>query len=156
MYQTDQYEGMIAETVTITGANGDEIYAYLARPLGPGPFPGMVLAHHMPGWDEWYREATRKFAHHGYATISPDLYHRVGHGTPEDVAAKARSLGGVPDDQAVGDLAGAMHFLRGQPYSSGKKKKASSAPAPADATPIWPRAGRRASTPSSICGAAAW
>ena len=120
MYQTDQYEGMIAETVTITGANGDEIYAYLARPLGPGPFPGMVLAHHMPGWDEWYREATRKFAHHGYATISPDLYHRVGHGTPEDVAAKARSLGGVPDDQAVGDLAGAMHFLRGQPYSSGK------------------------------------
>ena len=120
MYQTDQYEGMIAETVTITGANGDEIYAYLARPLGPGPFPGMVLAHHMPGWDEWYREATRKFAHHGYTTISPDLYHRVGHGTPEDVAAKARSLGGVPDDQAVGDLAGAMHFLRGQPYSSGK------------------------------------
>ena len=120
MYQTDQYEGMIAETVTITGANGDEIYAYLARPLGPGPFPGMVLAHHMPGWDEWYREATRKFAHHGYATISPDLYHRVGHGTPEDVAAKARSLGGVPDDQAVGDLAGAMHFLRGQPYGSGK------------------------------------
>ena len=120
MYQTDQYEGMIAETVTITGANGDEIYAYLARPLGPGPFPGMVLAHHMPGWDEWYREATRKFAHHGYATISPDLYHRVGHGTPEDVAAKARAQGGVPDDQAVGDLAGAMHFLRGQPYSSGK------------------------------------
>ena len=120
MYETDQYEGMIAETVTITGANGDEIYAYLARPLGPGPFPGMVLAHHMPGWDEWYREATRKFAHHGYATISPDLYHRVGHGTPEDVAAKARAQGGVPDDQAVGDLAGAMHFLRGQPYSSGK------------------------------------
>ena len=120
MYQTDQYEGMIAETVTITGANGDEIYAYLARPLGPGPFPGMVLAHHMPGWDEWYREATRKFAHHGYATISPDLYHRVGHGTPEDVAAKARAQGGVPDDQAVGDLAGAMRFLRGQPTSSGK------------------------------------
>ncbi|MCB9162381.1 MAG: dienelactone hydrolase family protein [Caldilineaceae bacterium] len=120
MYETDQYEGMIAETVTITGANGDEIYAYLARPLGPGPFPGMVLAHHMPGWDEWYREATRKFAHHGYATISPDLYHRVGHGTPEDVAAKARAQGGVPDDQAVGDLAGAMRFLRGQPTSSGK------------------------------------
>ena len=120
MYETDQYEGMIAETVTITGANDDEIYAYLARPLGPGPFPGMVLAHHMPGWDEWYREATRKFAHHGYATISPDLYHRVGHGTPEDVAAKARAQGGVPDDQAVGDLAGAMRFLRSQPTSNGK------------------------------------
>ncbi|MEZ4612313.1 MAG: dienelactone hydrolase family protein [Caldilineaceae bacterium] len=28
----------------------------------------------------------------------------------------AKALRGVPDDQAVGDLAGAMHFLRGQPY----------------------------------------
>ncbi len=60
MYQTDMYEGMLAETVTLQAAHGDWINAYLARPLGPGPFPGMVLAHHMPGWDEWYREITRQ------------------------------------------------------------------------------------------------
>ena len=65
MYQTDHYEGMLAETAMIHGAGGDVINAYYARPLGPGPFPGIVLIHHMPGWDEWYREATRKFAHHG-------------------------------------------------------------------------------------------
>ena len=58
-YQTNQYEGMIAETVTLKGHNGDVIHAYFARPLGAGPFPGMVLIHHMPGWDEWYRECTR-------------------------------------------------------------------------------------------------
>lgn len=52
MYQTDMYEGMIAETVTMQGANHDTINAYFARPLGPGPFPGMVIIHHMPGWDE--------------------------------------------------------------------------------------------------------
>ena len=120
MYETNMYEGMIAETVTMYGANGDVINAYMARPLGPGPFPAMVLAHHMPGWDEWYREATRKFAHHGYITISPDLYHRSGHGSPEDVAAKARAAGGIPDTQAVGDLAGAMHYVRAQSYCSGK------------------------------------
>ena len=40
MYQTDQYEGMIAETVTMRGHNGDTINAYVARPLGAGPFPG--------------------------------------------------------------------------------------------------------------------
>ena len=40
---TDQYQGMIAETVSMTGANGDAIDAYLARPLGPGPFPAVVL-----------------------------------------------------------------------------------------------------------------
>jgi carboxymethylenebutenolidase len=80
----------------------------------------MVVIHHMPGWDEWYREATRRFAHHGYAAISPDLYHRAGHGSPEDVAAKVRGAGGVPDDQVVGDIAGALAFLRSLPYSSGK------------------------------------
>src|SRR5262245_66343611 len=89
MYQTNMYEGMLAETVTIPGCKGDMINAYFARPLGTGPFPGMVLIHHLPGWDEWYREATRKFAHHGYATISPNLYSREGHGTPEDVAARS-------------------------------------------------------------------
>jgi len=120
MYTTDQYEGVLAETVTLTGANGDLINAYLARPLGKGPFPAMVLAHHMPGWDQWYRETTFKFAHHGYVAISPNLYFRSGHGSPDDVAAKVRAEGGVPDDQSVGDLAGAMQHVRSLPYVSGK------------------------------------
>jgi carboxymethylenebutenolidase len=120
MGATDQYEGMLAETVTVLGHGGDAIHAYFARPTGPGPFPGVVLLHHMPGWDEWYKEATLRFAHHGYAAIAPDLYCRVGHGSPDDVAAKARADGGVPDDQVVGDAAGAAAFLRGQPTSNGK------------------------------------
>jgi carboxymethylenebutenolidase len=120
MYETDMYEGMLAETITMPGANGEMINAYFARPLGAGPFPGMVIVHHRPGWDEWYREATRKFAHYGYAALSPNLYYRYGHGTPEDVAVKARSAGGIPDDQAVGDMIGAMEYLRSLPYVSSK------------------------------------
>jgi carboxymethylenebutenolidase len=120
MYQTDQYEGMLAETIVMPGMNGELINAYLARPLGAGPFPGMVLIHHMPGWDEWYREATRKFAHHGYVTLSPDFYFRAGHGTPEDVAAKVRAEGGVADEQVVGDIAGALAYLQALPYLNGK------------------------------------
>ncbi len=120
MVETDMYEGMIAETMTMPGAQGDLINAYFARPLGAGPFPGMVIVHHMPGWDEWYREAARRFAHHGYATLSPNLYFRAGHGTPEDVAAKVRADGGVPDEQAVGDLVGAMRYLRSLPFLNGK------------------------------------
>src|SRR5512143_2382739 len=120
MYTTDKYEGVHAETVTMSGANGDPINAYLARPLGEGRFPAMVLAHHMPGWDEWYRETTFKFANHGFVAITPNLYFRAGHGTPEDVAAKVRGEGGVPDDQVVGDLAGAMKYVRSLPYVNGK------------------------------------
>ena len=120
MYQTDQYEGMLAETITIRGHKGDQINAYFARPLGTGPFPGMVLIHHAPGWDEWYRETTRRYAHHGYAAVSPNLYFREGHGTPEDVGAKARAAGGVPDDQVMGDVEGSMGYLRSLPYANGK------------------------------------
>lgn len=120
MYQTDMYEGMLAETITLQGFNGDTINAYFARPLGPGPYPGLVLAHHMPGWDEWYKEITCRFARQGYATICPNLYYRAGHGTPEDVAAKVRAAGGIPDNQAVGDLAGAASFLRSLPASNAK------------------------------------
>ena len=48
------------------------------------------------------------------------LYHRIGHASPEDVAAHARSEGGIPDDQAVGDLAASMRYLRSLPNSNGK------------------------------------
>lgn len=120
MAGTGDYEGMLAETVTITGHGGDPIHAYFARPLGPGPFPGVVVVHHMPGWDAWYKEATRTFADHGYLAIAPDLYCRADHGVAEDVAAKVRAEGGVPDDQVVGDLAGARDYLRAQIIGTGR------------------------------------
>jgi carboxymethylenebutenolidase len=79
-----------------------------------------VLIHHAPGWDEWYREATRRFAYHDYLAISPNVYYRVGHGSPEDVAAKVRAAGGIDDDQAVGDAAGARDFIDTLPTCNSK------------------------------------
>jgi len=114
------YEGMIAETITITGDQGEPITAYAARPLGSGPHPGVALLHHAPGWDEWYCEATRKFAHHGYIAICHNIYHRAGPGKPDDVAAKVRAEGGVADAQVVGDTEGAIAWLREQPTHNGK------------------------------------
>ena len=46
--RTDEYEGMIAETVAIRGFGDDYINAYIARPTGAGPYPAMVLFHHRP------------------------------------------------------------------------------------------------------------
>jgi carboxymethylenebutenolidase len=114
------YRGMVAEVVKFKGHNGDMGEAYYARPSGSGPFPGVVLIHHAPGWDEWITEATRKLAHHGFATIAPHLYFRDGPGSPDDIAAKARAAGGVADAQVMGDVAGAMAYLRAQPHANGK------------------------------------
>lgn len=120
MDDTGGYHGMIAETMVLPGAHGDMVHAYFARPAGPGPFPAVVLLHHMPGWDEWYFEAARRFAHHGYLALAPDLYCRAGHGSPDDVGARVRADGGVPDDQVVGDTEGCLSYLRALPAASGK------------------------------------
>lgn len=115
------YEGMLAETTRITGHGGDRIVAYVARPLGAGPFPGVLVIHHMPGWDASTKEITRRFAEHGYVAVMPHLHYREGpNASPDDAAAAARSKGGVPDERFLGDAQGAIDFIREQEYSNGK------------------------------------
>ena len=110
------YEGMIAETISIRGNNNEPISAYVARPLGAGRFPGMVLLHHAPGWDEWYREATRRFAHHGYAAISHNLYHRAGEGRPrgDGRTQSAAQLPRVPTQSVPAGTAFRTNYPTGQ------------------------------------------
>jgi carboxymethylenebutenolidase len=113
---------MRAETVQLGGHGGDEIEAYLAQPLGDdAPFGGVVVIHHMPGYDEATKEITRRFAAHRYLAVCPNLYYREAPGaSPDDAAATARAAGGVPDERLVGDVGGAAAFLRSLPSSNGK------------------------------------
>src|SRR4051812_38252484 len=115
------YDAMLAETVSIAGHGGDRLEAYLARPLDHAPRGGVVVIHHMPGYDEPTKEITRKFAAHGYLAICPNLYTREAPGaSPDDPAATVRAAGGVPDERLVGDVAGAAAYLRGLTNSNGR------------------------------------
>ena len=114
------YGAMLAENVQFEGQDGDLISGYLARPLGAGPFPGVIVIHEVFGLVTHIKEITRKMAAHGYAALAPDLHHREGPGDPEDVAAAVRAAGGNPDARTVGDVAGAADLLRGLPYTNGK------------------------------------
>ena len=114
-------DAMTAETVWFRGAGGDEIEAYRARPLDRSPVGGVVVIHHMPGYDEQTKEITRTFAAHGYLAICPNLYWREAPGAaPDDAAAAARAEGGVPDERLVGDVGGAADHLRSLDESNGK------------------------------------
>jgi carboxymethylenebutenolidase len=107
--------------VHIQGAGGDDLEAYLAQPLDGGSRGGVVVIHHMPGYDEGTKEITRRFAAQGYLAICPNLYSREAPGAdPDDAAALARSQGGVPDERLVGDVEGAAAHLRSLPASNGK------------------------------------
>jgi carboxymethylenebutenolidase len=110
-----------AKTVTITGHGGDEVEAYLSRPLSDAPRGGVVVIHHMPGYDEATKEIVRKFAAHGYAAICPNLYYREAPGaSSDDAAATARAQGGVPDERLVGDVDGAARYLNTLEGANGK------------------------------------
>ena len=117
------YDAMLAETVTITGYNGDAIEAYSARALRDGPAGGVVVIHHLPGYDRQTKEFTRMFAAGGLNAVMPNLYHREAPGAdPDDAMAAARAKGmiPVPDERIVGDVAGAAAYLRGLNNANGK------------------------------------
>jgi len=115
-----RYEGQIAATVMMRGHEGDVIDAYLARPLGAVRSAGVVVIHHMPGWDVATKEIARRFAHHGFVALSPNLHFREGKATPEENSASVRAAGGMPDDRTMGDVQGAIDYLRALPYLNGK------------------------------------
>ena len=119
-FQTDAYDGMIAETIGLTGHDGKPIRAYYSRPIGDGPFPGILLIHHLPGWDEFNRETARRFTQHGYSVICPNLYEDFGHGNPVEVTERVREAGGVSDQSVMEDCNAALAFLHNQPHANGK------------------------------------
>ena len=119
-FNTGKYSGMIAETIRIQGHEGKFVHAYYSRPIGEGPFPGIVLIPHMPGWDEMCREAARRFTEHGYSVLCPDIYEDFGHGTPSEVSTRMREAVIVSDASVMGDTDGSLSFLRNQSNANGK------------------------------------
>jgi carboxymethylenebutenolidase len=113
-------EDLRAKTVKINGHGGDDVEAYLAQPEGEERRGGVVVIHHMPGFDRGTKEITRRFAELGYDAICPNLYWREAPGaSPDDAAATARANGGVPDERLVGDVGGAAAHLRQLSASNG-------------------------------------
>ena len=119
-HSTDGTFKMTAEITTYPAGGGDRVHAYVVSPETEGYLPGIVAVHHMPGWDEFYQEFSERLARHGYTVMCPDLYCRFGHGTPDDVAAKVRAQGGIPDDSVVADCEAALRWMKALPTSNGK------------------------------------
>ncbi|TFW16784.1 hypothetical protein E4L96_15725 [Massilia arenosa] len=61
-------------SLDVPGPNGpvaNEVYALLALPTGPGPYPALVVLH--PGREAAQRAIAIAWARRGYVAISPDL-----------------------------------------------------------------------------------
>jgi carboxymethylenebutenolidase len=114
-----------AETVWLDGAVDPPadrgLEAYLAHPVDRDGFGGVVVIHHMPGYDEATREITRNLAAGGLAAICPNLYSREGDGlTARQIFELAMAQSGVPDERLVADVALAAERLGAVPGTNGK------------------------------------
>lgn len=105
----------------LAGEDGADLEAYLATPDGDRSRGGVVVIHHLPGYDRATKEMVRRFAELGYDALCPNLYSREAPGAePSDAAAAVRAAGGVPDDRLVADARVAAEHLRGLPHANGK------------------------------------
>ena len=113
-------EALSAKNITFTGYEGAEINAYRALPTGAGPFPGVLVIHHLPGWDSTTKEITRRFAAEGYNALRPNLYARQG--LDVDPTTPRRPPGGRrhPRRPVRGRRRGRGGALRALPTSNGK------------------------------------
>jgi len=91
-----------------------QLEAYMARPEGDGPFPGIVVIHEIFGLNENMKDITRRFADQGYAALAVDLL--VGRNR---TICMFRLMGGLLlkslNNTGIHDLKAALTFLSEQP-----------------------------------------
>jgi carboxymethylenebutenolidase len=90
------------------------VFAYLARPVKAGQYPGLIVIHENRGLDDHVRDVARRFAKEGYVALAPDFLSRQG-GT-----MKANPKGGglpnirelAPGQDVAEDAEAGVRYLR--------------------------------------------
>jgi carboxymethylenebutenolidase len=59
--------------------------AFVARPDGPGPHPGLLVFQEALGVNAQIRGVAERWAREGYVAIAPEMFHRVAPGFEESV-----------------------------------------------------------------------
>jgi carboxymethylenebutenolidase len=99
---------------------GDRVPAYLARPETGGRYPALVVVHEGFGPVDHIDDVCRRFANVGLLALAPNLYHRVGAPDPTNFDDVLATTFGLPDTEAVADLAAAVDLLRADPECNGR------------------------------------
>jgi dienelactone hydrolase len=89
---------------------GPEIEDWLYRPIGAGPFPGIVLAHSCSGVNGHTGVWGKLLASWGYVVVAPDSFGPRGE---KSVCGRGNV---VLPGRRVADVAGAIDFLNAQPF----------------------------------------
>lgn len=112
--------GIVARDVQL-GVGGTMIPAYQAHPEASGRYPVVVVISGFTGNNEHHKDVVRRFAHAGYAAISPELFHREGGMQGKSFQEMAAISGKVTRAQYLGDLRAAADWERQQSWARGDR-----------------------------------
>ena len=82
-----------------------EMAVYVSLPEAEGPSPGIVVAQHAGGVDEFIRTMCDRLAAAGYGAAAPHLYHRLGEGDERTPRA-------LKDVEMIADVGATADFLK--------------------------------------------
>lgn len=105
-----------AGDITFAG-EGLELVGYLARPVGDGPFPAILVCHENRGLTDHIKDVTRRLAKAGYVGLAVDLLSSQG-GTAKvtDPAQIPGVLSSTPPDEMAGYFLSAIDYLQTLPF----------------------------------------
>jgi carboxymethylenebutenolidase len=107
------------EYVKYPGETGD-VRAYLARPIGEGKLPGVIVIHENRGLQPHIEDVNRRVALEGFLAIAPDALSPLG-GTPKDNVDEARSqMRNLDGEATIKNYVAAVAYLKTHPQSTGK------------------------------------
>jgi carboxymethylenebutenolidase len=112
-------------TNTIQFPNGDlQINAYLAQPIGEGPFPAIIIFQEIFGVNAHIRDVTERIAKEGYVAIAPNIYQRIDPNfetgyTPDDVQLGKQYKAQTTATELLSDTQAAIAYLRNLPQVKG-------------------------------------
>ena len=97
------------------GVESHATQAFVAWPSKRQGAPAIVVVQEWWGLNDQIRDVARRLSREGYVAIVPDLYHGKVASDPELAHELSRALDG---DSALGDLAGAITWLRETPETA--------------------------------------
>ena len=109
-----------ASEVTFT-SQGDEINAYLVRPVQEGVYAAILVCHENRGRNPHIEDVARRFAKEGYVALAIDLLSREGgtatHGSDEVPGL----LGKAGPERHVADFIAGFEYLQGLDFVDGER-----------------------------------
>lgn len=107
--------GILTERIELQVPDSPPMFAYVARPEGEGPHPGLLVFQEAFGVNPHIRDVAERFAQEGYVAVAPELFHRSAPAGFEasyaDFASIRPHLAAITPEAAEADVRAAHGWL---------------------------------------------